>query len=438
MTRTPRARLSAVAATAALLVAGCAGSESGATGSEGAAGAAAADWSERGPITLVIGKDTSGKLPQLLESWNAEHPEEQVTLVELPESSAEQRTQLIQNAQLQSEEYSVLGLDVVWTAEFAANSWITELPEDQLDLEPFLDSTVETATYYGSLYTVPHETNGNLLYYRTDALEAAGISEPPTTFEEMWAACDAVAAVPEFADLDCYAGQFFSYEGLTVNTTQAIASAGGALFDDEGAPIAESPEARAGLQTLVDGFEQGYIPRSALSYKEEEARQAFQDGGYVFMNNWPYVYLIASQTDGSSAVAENFDVAPLPGIGDHPGRTVLGGLNLGVSAYADNKGTALDFIQFLTSEEIQKEWSLATGRGPVIEALYDDPDFVAAYPYAPILKESVLAGTGRPMVVNYGDVTLAIQQEATAALQGEKDVETATSDLQTQLESLQQ
>ena len=107
--------------TAAAALAACSGGSS--DGGGGGGNAPAADFEERGPITLAKGKDTTGKLTEFLETWNSEHPDEEVTLIELPESSDEQRRQMINNAQAKSDAYTVLGLDVIWTAEFAANEW---------------------------------------------------------------------------------------------------------------------------------------------------------------------------------------------------------------------------------------------------------------------------------------------------------------------------
>mgnify|MGYP006162073755 CR=1 FL=1 len=47
-----------------------------------------------------------------------------VKLVELPESADEQRTQLVQRLDAESDECDVLGMDVIWTAEFAEAGWI--------------------------------------------------------------------------------------------------------------------------------------------------------------------------------------------------------------------------------------------------------------------------------------------------------------------------
>ncbi|MDN6399940.1 MAG: ABC transporter substrate-binding protein, partial [Brachybacterium sp.] len=85
--------------TAAAALAACSG---GSSDGGGGGDAPAAALEERGPITLAKGKDTTGKLAEFLETWNSEHPDEEVTLIELPESSDEQRRQMINNAQAKS------------------------------------------------------------------------------------------------------------------------------------------------------------------------------------------------------------------------------------------------------------------------------------------------------------------------------------------------
>ena len=50
----------------------------------------------------------------------------------------------------------------------------------------------------------------------------------------------------------------------------------------------ERRAAREGIGILARGVRDGWIPREALEYKEEESRQAFQDGRLLFLRNWPY------------------------------------------------------------------------------------------------------------------------------------------------------
>ncbi|MFT4218922.1 MAG: ABC transporter substrate-binding protein [Microbacterium sp.] len=416
-----------IAVAGVLAVTGCSGGTTAApTGSsEG----------DRGPITIVQGKDLSGFLDQTLADWNEEHPDEQVRLIELPESADAQRAAMVQNAQTKSDEYDVLALDNVLISEFAANRWIEELPEDEFDLDEMLPPVIETATYADKLFSMPFQSDGGMLYYRTDLLEAAGIDGPPTTWDEMADDCEKILALPEAKGVSCYTGQFEKYEGLTVNFTEAVNSAGGHILDADGNPDVDNEGAKAGLQHLVDWFENGLIPADAITFKEEESRRAFQAGELVFHRQWPYQYALANAEDGSSEVAGKFAVAPLAGL-DGPGTSTLGGRNLGISAFSKHKATALDFIKFYAGYDQNRQFLDLTGQAPVYAGIYDDPEMIEKYPFLPVLKESILGAIPRPKVVAYGDTTMAIQDAAYSAITGKATVDEALAALQQKLSSI--
>jgi multiple sugar transport system substrate-binding protein len=422
-------RGAALLAVAAVVLAGCGDSGSGDSDTQ------SQKIEGRGPIKFATGKDTSGNMQKLVDEWNGKHPDEKVTITELPESADDQRDAMVRNAQAKSKEFTVLNLDVVWTAEFAANRWVVQLPQDQFDLDNFLEPAVNTAKYFDKLYAVPVYSDGGLLYYRKDLLTAAGVTEAPKTWDDMKTACDKVKALPGNSGLGCYAGQYDKYEGLTCNFSEAVQSAGGSILDESGKPTVNTPEAKDGLSFLVDGLKSGEIPKAAATYQEEPSRRAFQDGELIFLRNWPYVYAKASATDGSSKVTGKFDVAPLPGKSG-PGVSTLGGHNLAISAFAENKATALDFIKFFTSEESERSNLLATSQAPTRANLYDDPELVQKFPYLTTLKESILTAVPRPQAVKYGDVTAAIQEAAYGAMSGDTSVDDALKDLQSKLESL--
>lgn len=389
----------------------------------------------RGPITYVQGKDTTGTVQGMIDRWNRDHPGEEVTLIELPESADAQRQQRIQNTETQSDAYTLMALDVVWTAEFAAHQWIEALPADEFPLDRMLEPVVETGMYRDQLYAVPLFSDGGLLYYRTDLLRAAGIDEPPTTWEDMRAACEEILALPEAEGMSCFAGQYEKYEGLTVNFAEAVNSAGGVITDENGALNVNTPEAREGLEFLVSAFQDGTIPQDAITYKEEESRRAFQESELVFHRQWPYQYALANADDHSSQVAGAFDVAPLPGL-NGPGSSSIGGCNLALSSTAENKATALDFMRFFSNEQNARQNLELNSQAPAYRSLYDEPALIDQYPYLPVLKESILNAVPRPRAVEYGRATAAIQEEAYAALTGGKSSEQAMADLQQSLAEL--
>ncbi|MEU8121411.1 ABC transporter substrate-binding protein [Spirillospora sp. NPDC049024] len=415
----------AAALSLALAAAACGGSsgESSPAGNDG-----------RGPITVATGKDLTRTVQRLVAEWNDGHPKEKVRLVELPEDGDQARQQLVQNMQIKSDAYDVVRLDAVWTAEFAARRWILPLPDGLVDASSFVPAALETGKYRGRLYAAPWLTGTGVLYYREDLLAKAGVKAPPKTWAELRDDCAKVRGTAGGKGVDCYAGQYGKYEGLTVNYSEAVQSAGGEVFDSSGRPQVNTPQAKAGLRFLVEGFKNGTIPQKAITFKEEEGRRAFQEGRLVFHRNWAYVYALASEKDGSK-VAGKFGVAPIPGEGG-PGSGTLGGNNLAVSAFSKHQATARDFVAHIVGPAVQKEYGRAQSFPLSLAALYTDPEMVRRYPYLPALRQGMDKARPRPVVVRYNEVSAAVQEHVTAALTGRKPVDRAAEDLQTALAAL--
>ena len=182
-----------------------------------------------------------------------------------------------------------------------------------------------------------------------------------------------------------------------MNASEVINGAGGEVTDDNGKPNVDTPEAAKGLDFLVNGFKQGYIPKEAITYKEEEGRASFQAGKLIFHRQWPYVYNLANGDEGTK-VKGKFAVSPLPGL-DGPGASSLGGHNFGISTYSKHKKSALDFIKFMTSEDRQKKNLELASQAPTIASLYDDKALLEKYPYLPTLRDSINNAVPRPKVV---------------------------------------
>ncbi len=366
-----------------------------------------------GPITFATGKlDTGSYLPTLLREWNATHPRQRVTLIPLPDESDDQHAQLVANLQTRSSRYDVMSLDVIWTAEFAANGWIVPLNPRLFPLADFLRPAVATARYAGRLYAVPFTSNAGLLYYRSDILAAAH-RRPPRTWAQLARLARQLA--PRYR-MGGYAGQYAAYEGLTVNFAEAVQSAGGSILSPGGTKVTlDSPQARAGLRFLLSGLRQGWIPRAALGYDEAASARAFEQGKLLFLRNWPYVYGQAATPGGGNVVAGKFGVTGLPG--PHgPGASVLGGANLAISAYSRHQRTALNFIRFLTGLGSERKVLVDGSLPPVWTSLYRQPSLVHRFPYLPTLEKAILTARPRPQIPNYSQLSLAISSTIHQAL----------------------
>ena len=114
----------------------------------------------------------------------------------------------------------------------------------------------------------------------------------------------------------------------------------------------------------------------------------------------------------------------------------LGGHNVAISSFCKNKATAYDFIKWFTSEEIGKRMLTEQTLAPIYTALYEDPELIDQYPYLPALKGSIESAAPRPQVVNYGDVSAAIQDAVFPVLQRQATPEQALKDLSAKLTEL--
>lgn len=372
----------------------------------------------RGPITFAMGKNDTDKLRPVIDRWNEENPDEQVTLQELAGEADAQRDTLVQSLQAGSSDIDVMAMDVVWTAQFAANGWIAPLQDDlEVDTDGLLEATVESATYNDTLYGLPQNTNAQLLYRNTDM-----VPEAPETWEDVVTSCEEVTA----DNNDCLITQLKQYEGLTINTGNFMDGWGGGILDEDGETTVTSAESREGLQALVDAYEDGTIASSSTGASEEETNLSFTQGQNAMAVNWPYMYGEA-EAEGS-AVAGKVEVQPLVGK-DGVGVSTLGGYNNAININSEHKATALDFMQFIVNEENQRSFA-EESFPPVLASIYDDQALVDEFPYLPALKESLENAKPRAASPNYDELSKAVRDNAYAAITGGKSVEDATNDME--------
>ncbi|MFZ0529159.1 MAG: extracellular solute-binding protein [Propionicimonas sp.] len=387
-------------------------------------------WSERGPITVAVA-GVPGVWDGVAELWNQRHPDEPVTAVDLPPSANRRHAELSERAEAKSGEFSVIALDPTWTAEFASKGWLTPLPASRFPTEAMLPAPVASASWQGDRYAYPVSADAGLLYYRKDLLEAAGV-DVPTTWAEVEAAC---ARVRLPSGMSCWGAPLAKDEGLTVNLAEAVSAAGGQLVSAAGVPEADSPAARAGLDRLVDGLGSGLIGEASLSASDQDTVRQFAEGKLLFARGWATARHVLETTRSGDAVAARTGTAQLPGRSGVAG-SVQGGENLAISSFARNRGTAADFLAFAASDEAQRALLERGARGPVLTSLYADPGLAKRHPDLSTLSSALESAVALPVSVRYDEVTAAIQEQATAALRGEKTSEQALTDLQSKLEPL--
>jgi len=415
MLKIPRV-LAALAAMLLFAVAGCGSDDDDSGGASSAEKATQAKAS--GNVTWCIGKDTTGAFGTVVDNFNKANPNAKVKLLELPEDAVEQRRLQIQRLRAKSDECDVLGMDVIWTAEYAAQGWLKDVSDYiSQNGDKFIKSTVDTTEYEGKNWAVPFNSNAGFIYYRTDEVDKA-----PSTWEDLYKQAQQGNGV-------VYQG--FRYEGLTVNFLELLYSAGGSIVSDDGKQAtADSQEVKDVLKFMADGIKNGAAPKAVTTYKEEESRRAFESGNATFMRNWPYAYALGKD----SKIGDKFDIATFPGFAGQEGAGVLGGYNLGISAYSKNPEGSLAFIEFATEPDQQKIMATEASLPPTVSATYDDPAVKKAMPFAAELKTAIEQAQPRPVSPVYPQISEAVYNNVYDALQGKSSPDEAASNMNDQIQ----
>jgi trehalose/maltose transport system substrate-binding protein len=358
-----------------------------------------------------------------------------VKVVPHPAASDASYSQLARAFSTHSSSIDVAMIDVVWPGAFAP--FLVDLkPKLGAQSKLHAPGIVASDTVNGKLVAMPWFGDFGMLYYRTDLLKKYGYSTPPTTWTQLFAMAKKIedgekATSPNFSG---FVFQGNSYEGLTCDSLEWIASSGGGHFIDNGKATINNARAAA----ILDLFRANIgvtTPRGVTTYQEGETHTAFIDGDAAFMRNWPYAYSLA-QAAGSK-VAGKFAVAPLPHGSGAGSVATVGGWQLAVSKYSKHKDAAIEFVRYMTSKAVEKFDTITNSNVPTIPSLARDPQVRKAAPYLNPATANVPRAT-RPSTVlgaSYNEGSKDIYQAISRILNG-ASASSVLPGLQSQLQAL--
>jgi multiple sugar transport system substrate-binding protein len=392
-----------------------------------------------GPIELVFTSapddtETAGKLVKKFNEQN--EGKYRVILREGAADTGQRFDQLRTEMQAGGKNIDVILGDVIWTAQLAANGWISDLSdrftEDMRD--DFLPGSVEAIIYEGKAYGMPWFTDTGLLYYRKDLLERSGFSGPPKTWEDLKEQSQKV--VQDQGIKYGFMFQGAQYEGGVCDGCEYIWTHGGEILDpqDSTRVLVGSPEAVAGLATERSMIESGVAPEAVATYNEDASAGTFLNGDSVFLRNWPYVYSLLSDPSESEVTPEQVGVSELPSADGEPGNGTVGDQPFYINATSENPDAAWEFIRFMTAPEQQKFRAIEGSFLPTLTELYDDQEIRDNVPVVALAKEALQHTKPRPVSPYYSDMSLEMAEQFNSSLTGEATPEQTAQNLQRQLE----
>lgn len=348
-----------------------------------------------------------------LGRFAAAHPGVAVEMRVTPDA-ADQRHQLyVQWLNARADDPDVLQLDIVWTAEFAGAGWIAPLA-DVADVDDFFPAAIAANRWRGDLYALPWFVDVGLLYWRTDLIDHA-----PRSIGALQEASR--AAVQSGATRWGLAWQGARYEGLITVFLEHLGAFGGGILDPNGDVIVDRPEAVRALTFMRDALAAEVVPPSALTWQEEQVRFAFQNGQTAFMRNWPYAWALVNDPEASQ-VAGRVSVAPFPAADGGQPTAALGGAQLAINAFSDQRELARELIAYLTAPEQMLERARVAAQLPSRRSLYDTDALAAALPL-PVdeIRAALDAAAARPVTPVYSELSEVLQVHLHRALSGQQE-----------------
>jgi multiple sugar transport system substrate-binding protein len=388
--------------------------------------------SSSGPTTIVwqTENDTSGTYPQIVDNYNKTNKDNVHVIWHNGPSDTSGLITLYDNTlRARSATFDVYNIDVVWPAQFASQGWTLDLSSrwPASDRANYLPGPIKSCTYNGQVVAAPMRTDLGILYYRTDI-----ISTPPKTFDELTTMAKSGLSKTKIG----YAWQGAQYEGLVCDFVEVLAGYGGSVLDPNNSKsvTVNSPEGVQALTEMVSWV--GTIsPVAITTYKEEDCRQAFQNGDATFMRNWPYAYSLGNAS--GSKVAGKFDITSLPyGGSGTVGHSCVGGWNMAINAFSKNPDAAWSFMKYVLGTDAQKTLAIKGSFTPALNSVYNDPDVQKAQPLFTKLQPILQNSLPRPVSPVYTDLSNLIQVNVHQALTKQVSPSAALSNLQSQLQAL--
>lgn len=426
MKRRVRKRLLVVVGAALVATLTACGGSSGNDTSDQATGSIK-DPSEPVTITFASWVGASDEMQSVKAAFEKEHPN---ITVEFQNVSADSMTQKLTTQIAGNNPPDTAYVDASTVASYAARKALVNLDNyisrsDVVDPDAYVDVFRAFASYEDSMYGLPLDGESTALFYRTDMFEAAGISSPPTTWDEFLSAAEALTKPAEkqygvaiFAPEAAY----YWYPWLWQN--------GGDVLNEDGTEVMfDSPEAIEAAEYYIELSK--LAPPDYLNSNSYDARLGFFNGQIAMYpaGSW----FAGTLSEEAPDLDGKWAVAPLPE-GTAGCATTVASDTLVVFNQSKHKDAAFQWIEFLSKPENMALVTYgADGTAlPTTTELLESPDLLEAKPELKSFADAMPCGVSN-VVVNkawpqmeealniqlgaamYGDVTPAEALENAAA-----------------------
>ncbi len=267
----------------------------------------------------------------------------------------------------------------------------------------------------GKIYGLPNNSNCLALVCNMDILEAAGFTEPPTTWDEFYKIAEATTDPAN--SVYGYVMSAISNEEGTFQYIPWLYSTGASVSS------LSSPEAIHSLEFLSDLANKGYMSKEAVNWSQGDAYNAWVAGKAAMLESGTWQ---VSTIDTDVAGKFNYKYALLPKDAEYA--SVIGGENFGVCVGSEAKDACTDFLTYMMSAQNNADWCELAGKIPVRSDAAELKDIWTTDERYSIFTEGMNYAVARGPHEEWPTISKAIYTAMQAALIGEKTPDVALKD----------
>ncbi|MEL7331984.1 MAG: sugar ABC transporter substrate-binding protein, partial [Cyanobacteria bacterium J06560_2] len=323
----------------------------------------------------------------------------------------------------------VVNLNPNFASQLATKgAWLTL--DDKLSAEEkavYLPKIWEATQINGDSFGFPWYLTTRVTLYNTEMLEAAGISEPPATFEEL---AEVAKQVKEKTGKYAFFISFVPDDAADV--LQSFVQMGVPLVDDEGNAAFDTPEGKAVFQYWSDLYKQELLPREVLTQGHAQAIQLYQSGEIAILASGAQ----KMDTIETNAPAIAAATQSAPQITGSTGKKNVAAMDLVIPNDTDAEAAALKFATYVTNDANQlafaKEANVLPSTVGAMEDSYftDTPETATSVEVARSVSASQLgdAAVLVPAMEDVKELQKIIYDNLQAAMLEDKTVDEAVAD----------
>jgi putative chitobiose transport system substrate-binding protein len=321
----------------------------------------------------------------------------------------------------------VVNLNPDFAIQLAAkNAW--------LDLNPiltkgenkeYIPSIWQAGTLDGKAFSFPWYLTTNVTIYNQELLTKAGVVKPPTTYQEL---AKAAKQVKEKTGKYAFFTTFVPEDSNDV--LESLVQMGVKLVDKQGKAAFNTPTGRAAFQYWVDLYQQGLLPKEALTQGHQQGIQLYQAGETAMLSaGAPFIDTIAKNAPQIAKVS-----AVAPQISGQTGKKGVAVMNLVIPRSTKMSEAAVKFALFITDASNQVAFAQASDTLPSnVKAVAEYKTKLASSNDKSALAQGKSIGAEQlsqseiliPPLKNLNVLKKTIYENLQAAMLGEKTVEQA-------------